>query len=219
MPPPPLFGAELRHCDYRDRNESKYESRYTSGTSQNFEESQTSNRGEGSNYLAYPYTHEPHSSDSQTRPSYTYDDSSKRRVRFSDSSDDFQNQWPYRDQSSQGAPANSCLIMERKPKEPQTYDGTSDFKDYILHFEQVAIWNKWSDIEKAQQLVMCLRGQAQNILSDLTLSQMNKYSEVRAAVERRFDPRDEKPPTSANCGIKDYISLNPFRSTGIRSAA
>ena len=35
---------------------------------------------------------------------------------------------------------------------------------------------------------MCLRGQAQHILSDLTLGQMNKYSEVRAAVERRFDP-------------------------------
>ena len=36
---------------------------------------------------------------------------------------------------------------------------------------------------------MCLRGQAQNILSDLTLySQMNKYSEVRATVGRRFDP-------------------------------
>ena len=110
-------------------------------------------------------------------------------------------------------------MMERKPKEPQTYDGTSDFTDYILHFEQVAIWNKWSDIEKAQQLIMCLRGQAQNILSDLTLGQMNKYSEVRAAVERRFDPRDEKLPIRLNCGIKDYTSLNPFRSTGIRSAA
>ena len=166
------------------RNESNYELRYMSGTSRNFEESQTSNRGEGSNYPAYSYTHEPHSSDSQTHPAYTHDDSIYRRVRFSDSS----NQWPYRDQSSQGAPANSCLMMERKPKEPQTYDGTSDFKDYILHFEQVAIWNKWSDIEKAQQLVMCLRGQAQTILPDLTFDQMNKYSEVRAAVERRFDP-------------------------------
>ena len=172
--------------DYKDKNKSNYESQYTSGTSRNFEESQTSNRGEGSNYPAYSYIHEPHSSD--YCPSYTHDDSSYRRVRFSDSSDDFQNQWPYRGQSSQGAPANSCLMMERKAKEPQTYDGTSDFKDFILHFEQVAIWNKWTDIEKAQQLVMCLRGHTQNILSDLTLGQMNKYSEVRAAVERRFDP-------------------------------
>ena len=182
-------------------NESNYESRYTSGTSRNFEESQTSNRRECSNYPAYSYTHEPHSSDSQTRPSYTHDDSSYRRVRFSDSSDDFQNQWPYRDQSSQGASANSCRMMERKPKEPQTYDGTSDFKDYILHFEQVAIWNKWSDIDKAQQLVMCLRGQAQNILSDLTLGQMNKYSEVRAAVERRFDPPGRE--TAYKCELRD----------------
>ena len=139
------------------RNELNYESRYTSGTSRNFEESQTSNRGEGSNYPAYAYTHEPHSSDyCQTHPSYTDCNSSYRRVRLSDSSDDFQNQRPYRDQSSQDTPANSSLMMDRKPKEPQTYDGTSDFKDYILHFEQVAIWNKWTDTEKAQQLVMCL---------------------------------------------------------------
>ena len=187
---------------YRDRNESNYESPYTYGTSRNFEESQTSNRGEGSSYPAYSYTHEPHSSDyCQTRPSYTNCDSSYRRVRFSDSSDDFQNRWPYRDQSSQGAPANSCRMMKQKPKEPQTYDGTSDFKDYILHFEQVAIWNKWSDIEKAQQLVMCLRGQAQNILSDLTLGQMNKYSEVRAAVERRFDPPGRE--TAYKCELRD----------------
>ena len=89
--------------DYRDRNESNYESRYTSGTSRNFEELQTSNRSEDSIYPAYAYTHELHSSDyCQTRPPYTNCDSSYRRVRFSDSSDDFQNQWPYRNQSSQG---------------------------------------------------------------------------------------------------------------------
>ena len=42
--------------DYRDRNESNYESRYTSGTSRNFEESQTSSRGEGS-YLSGVFIH------------------------------------------------------------------------------------------------------------------------------------------------------------------
>ena len=188
--------------DYRDRNESKYQLRYTSGTSRKFEESQTSNRGEGSNNTAYIYTHEPHSSDYyQTRPSYTHGNSNYRRVQFSDSNDDFQNQWPYRDQSSQGVPSNSRFMMERKPKEPQTYDGTSDYN--ILHFEKVAIWNKWSDIEKAQQLVMCLRGQAQNILSDLTLGQMNKYSEVRAAVERRFYP--PPPPQGRETAYKSEL--------------
>ena len=205
--------------DYRDRNELNYESRYTSGISRKFEESQTSNRGEGSIYPAYSYIHDPHSSDyCQTCPSYINCNSRYRRVRFSDSSDDFENKWPYRDKSSQGAPANSCRMMKQKPKEPQTYDGTSDFKDYILHFEQVAIWNKWSDIEKAQQLVMCLRGQAQNILSDLTLGQINIAKYVpRSSID--LTPRDEKLLTSANCGIKDYISLNPFHSSGIRSAA
>ena len=62
---------------------------------------------------------------------------------------------------------------ESRKNRKRTMALVSDFKDYILHFEQVAIWNKWSDTEKAQQLVMCLRGQAQNILSDLTLGKMN----------------------------------------------
>ena len=51
--------------------------------------------------------------------------------------------------TAQGAHANSSLMMERKPQDPQTYDGTTDFKDYNLHFEQVVIWNKWNDFEKS----------------------------------------------------------------------
>ena len=188
--------------DHRNRNESNYESRYMSDNSRNFEESQTSNRGEGSNYRAYSYTHEPHSSDySQTRPSYTQGNSNYRRVRFSDPSDSFQNQWPYLDSLLQSEPTYSNSEIKRKPKEPQTFDGTSDFQDYIIHFEQVAIWNKWNEHEKAQQLAMCLRGQAQKILSDLTLGQMNRYSEVRAAIERRFNPPGRE--TAYKCEMRN----------------
>lgn len=41
--------------------------------------------------------------------------------------------------------------------------------NYLVHFEQVAAWNRWNNQEKAQQL-MCLRGNAQNILIDLTFN-------------------------------------------------
>lgn len=44
------------------------------------------------------------------------------------------------------------IKLKRKPKEPDTYDGKStDFKDYMVHFEQVAT------SEMAQQLCISLR--------------------------------------------------------------
>jgi hypothetical protein len=55
----------------------------------------------------------------------------------------------------------------RKAKEPEKFDGQStDWQDYFVHFENVARWNNWSNIEKAQQLVMSLKGNAQRLLSE-----------------------------------------------------
>ncbi|VDH90645.1 Hypothetical predicted protein [Mytilus galloprovincialis] len=53
----------------------------------------------------------------------------------------------------------------RREKEPQSFDGkTIDWQDYLVHFEQVAEWNEWNDLERAKQIVMSLRGPAQKIL-------------------------------------------------------
>lgn len=41
---------------------------------------------------------------------------------------------------------------------------------------------------EAQQLSMCLRGNAQKVLADLTLNQINNYSEIRSALMQRFNP-------------------------------
>ncbi|XP_060067597.1 uncharacterized protein LOC132547811 [Ylistrum balloti] len=76
----------------------------------------------------------------------------------------------------------------RKQKEPQTFDGTTDFKEYTIHFEQVAEWNNWSSEEKAQQLIMSLRGSAQRVLSDLTLGHSKDYEKVKSFLIGRFDP-------------------------------
>ncbi|CAC5382207.1 unnamed protein product [Mytilus coruscus] len=79
----------------------------------------------------------------------------------------------------------------RKQKEPDSFDGKcSEWVDYIIHFEQVASWNQWTDREKAQQLTMCLRGYAQKILSDLTLGQMSDYNALKNVLSQRFNPRE-----------------------------
>ncbi|XP_046378004.1 uncharacterized protein LOC124150124 [Haliotis rufescens] len=72
---------------------------------------------------------------------------------------------------------------------PDKFDGTScDCQDYIVHFEQVASWNGWTEYEKAQQLSMFLRGAAQKLLSNLTLGQLNSYQAVKSALSKSFYP-------------------------------
>ncbi|KAH3865637.1 hypothetical protein DPMN_028679 [Dreissena polymorpha] len=77
----------------------------------------------------------------------------------------------------------------RKAKEPEKCDGQSaDWRDYIVHFKNVAHWNDWDNLEKAQQLIMSLKGKAQKLLSDLQPSQMNNYSYLLEVLGRRFSP-------------------------------
>ena len=83
--------------------------------------------------------------------------------------------------------------VKRKEKEADIFDGkTTEWVDYIVHFEQVAAWNGWNEREKAQQLTMCLRGAAQKILSDLTLSQLTDFRSLKTVLEQRFNPRENE---------------------------
>jgi len=96
--------------------------------------------------------------------------------------------------SNLGRPAvtNFCP-PPRNEKHPDTLDGrTTGWVDYLVHFEQVAAWNRWSNQEKVQQLTMCLRGNAQKILSDLTLGQLSDYTSLRNVLSQRFDPRENE---------------------------
>ncbi|CAG2241344.1 unnamed protein product [Mytilus edulis] len=81
--------------------------------------------------------------------------------------------------------------ISRREKEPEKFDGKStDYKDYMVHFEQTATWNGWSDDEKAQQLTMSLRGSAQKILGDLKAEQLKNYEELKKILCQRFNPKE-----------------------------
>lgn len=82
-------------------------------------------------------------------------------------------------------------VVPRKEKQPDTFDGSSsEWQDYIVHFEQVASWNGWSEIERAQQLSMSLRGTAQKLLSNLTVGQLSDYYTMKSVLEQRFNPKE-----------------------------
>ena len=81
--------------------------------------------------------------------------------------------------------------VKRKEKEPDKFDGRNvEWRDYIVHFEQVSAWNTWSDIEKAQQLAMSLRGQAQKLLGELKQGEIHKYEDLKKILSQRYDPQE-----------------------------
>ncbi|MEW8341708.1 MAG: hypothetical protein AB2708_17830, partial [Candidatus Thiodiazotropha taylori] len=82
-------------------------------------------------------------------------------------------------------------ITKRKEKEPDKFDGRNvEYRDFIAHFETVALWNKWDQTEKAQQLAMCLRGQAQKLLGELNPNELNDYDHLRKILSQRYDPQE-----------------------------
>ena len=82
-------------------------------------------------------------------------------------------------------------ITKSKQKDPDKFDGKSiEWRDYIVHFEKVAMWNNWSDTDKAQQLAMSLRGQAQKLFGELKPSEMNDYEQLKTILTRRYDPQE-----------------------------
>lgn len=74
--------------------------------------------------------------------------------------------------------ANNFVLdkRQRRDKDPDLFNEENvEWADYVCHFEQVSIWNKWSESEKAAQLAMSLRGSAQRMLGDLTRDQLTNY--------------------------------------------
>ena len=79
--------------------------------------------------------------------------------------------------------------QRRKQKEPDRFDGEKvEWPDYLAHFETIAKWNGWSDGEKGLQLVTCLRGKAQRVLSEIPSSQREDFATPSEFLARRFNP-------------------------------
>lgn len=89
----------------------------------------------------------------------------------------------------------------RKERKPDKYDGKNvEWPDYLRHFEQVALWNRWSDSEKAIQLAMSLRGTAQRIVSELSPKQLSNYDSLKLSLAQRFCPSERK--TAHRCEFR-----------------
>ena len=67
-----------------------------------------------------------------------------------------------------------------------------DISEYLIHFEQVADWNRWNDDQKAKMLTIKLRGEAQKLLTTLSYLQVMNYSALKQSLIQRFNPKERE---------------------------
>ena len=95
--------------------------------------------------------------------------------------------------ASQNFPnVSNVSSSKNKMLEPETFDGISsaEWAEYIIHFEQIAEWNNWSNTQKAKMLSIKLRGEAQKLLGSLSSDQYNNYETLKTTLSHRFNPQE-----------------------------
>ena len=70
--------------------------------------------------------------------------------------------------------------------------GTTEWPDYIIHFEQCDDWNQWNNLQKAQMLSIHLKGETQKLLCYLTGAQRNVYEKGKSILTDRYDPKEKQ---------------------------
>ena len=80
--------------------------------------------------------------------------------------------------------------LRRRELDADFYDGTSDLTDYLAHFEQVAVYNGWSDAQRARVLCVKLKGEARKVLRSLSMMEKTDYDLLQLALTRVFDPQE-----------------------------
>ena len=79
-------------------------------------------------------------------------------------------------------------VSARPRFKPDTYDGTSDWTEYLIYFDQVAELNGWDDEIRAMTLGVCLRGEARMVLAGLDPAQRHSYIAITHALTQNFSP-------------------------------
>lgn len=75
-----------------------------------------------------------------------------------------------------------------KGMKPGTYDGSGSWSDYLIQFNLIADYYRWTDYDKALQLATHLRGTAQGVLGDLNQEQRTHFTALTSALAARFEP-------------------------------
>ena len=73
---------------------------------------------------------------------------------------------------------------------PDNYDGTSDWSEYLIYFEQLSELNEWDDERKAAMLSLVLRGEARVVLASMDPAKRRSYFALKEAMSSSFAPTE-----------------------------
>ena len=73
---------------------------------------------------------------------------------------------------------------------PEDYDGTTDWAEYQIYFDQLAELYGWDDEKRAMILGICLRGEARVVLAGLDAAQRRSYFALTTALAQSFAPKE-----------------------------
>ena len=73
---------------------------------------------------------------------------------------------------------------------PEDYDGTTDWSEYQIYYEQLSELNNWDEERKAAVLSVCLKGEARMVLAGLEPARRKSYHALTTALAQSFAPTE-----------------------------
>jgi len=101
---------------------------------------------------------------------------------------------PEGDMAGARAPRIRPLMMGYAPPvrlAPEAYDGSADWEEYSVYFQQLSIMNGWDRPTQAMMLGLSLRGAARSVLTSLGFEQRQDYTTLVKALKQNFSPAQQ----------------------------
>ena len=77
-----------------------------------------------------------------------------------------------------------------QPIKPEMYDGTTDWLEYQIYFDQLAELFGWDEERRAMMLVICLKGEARVVFASLGEAQTRSYRALTQALTQSFASKE-----------------------------
>ena len=95
---------------------------------------------------------------------------------------------------------------------PGKYDGATDLGEYLSHFDLCIRANSWEPAQAGMFLGLSLTGVARRLLTGQEPATERGYWELRAALERRFQPRNQSEMYKALLRNRERKASEPLQS-------
>ena len=82
------------------------------------------------------------------------------------------------------------MVSTTPHMKPEDYDGTSDWAEYKIYFDQMAELYNWDEERRAMILGICLKGEARVVLASLNPAQRRSYVALTTALAQSFSPQE-----------------------------